>query len=228
MSRFTVRFWTAFALAMAVALPASAAKHHSSGASSAGQTIAPPPAVLSDADLKTQTIARVSAALNAITTLKADFTQADAKGISSGHFYLARPGRLRFEYNPPARILIVADGKRVHCARPQSPHAVRRQDQRDAPAPSSEAGRRPREGCADHRRRARRRPPRDHGGRDQGLRPGQITFIFDAATLDLQRWVVIDPTGAQTTVTLQNVEKGIQFADDTFEMPEWARAIGKN
>ncbi len=32
-------------------------------------------------------------------------------GISSGQFFLARPGKLRWQYDPPVPLLIIADGK---------------------------------------------------------------------------------------------------------------------
>jgi len=57
--------------------------------------------------------------LQGLTTLEADFQQTleqpDGGGVifSSGTFYLKRPGKLRWEYDPPNDQLIVADGKRI-------------------------------------------------------------------------------------------------------------------
>ena len=57
--------------------------------------------------------------LDGLTTLRADFQQtlqqADDVGVyrSSGTFYLKRPGQFRWEYDPPNRQLIVADGSRI-------------------------------------------------------------------------------------------------------------------
>jgi outer membrane lipoprotein carrier protein len=57
--------------------------------------------------------------LKGLNTLEADFQQIvdqpEGAGVlfSSGTFYLKRPGRLRWEYNPPNNQLIVADGKRI-------------------------------------------------------------------------------------------------------------------
>ena len=60
-------------------------------------------------------IARVEAYLNGVRTLSADFIQVAPNGaISRGQFYLKRPGRLRFEYEPPAPVLVVADGTYVN------------------------------------------------------------------------------------------------------------------
>ena len=56
-------------------------------------------------------IARVEAYLNGITTMRSRFIQRSSTGnIASGLVYLSRPGRMRFEYDPPAQILLVADG----------------------------------------------------------------------------------------------------------------------
>ena len=49
-------------------------------------------------------IARVEYYLNSVKTLSADFIQISPdSSISRGRFYLKRPGRLRFEYDPPSK-----------------------------------------------------------------------------------------------------------------------------
>jgi outer membrane lipoprotein-sorting protein len=56
-------------------------------------------------------IAEVERYLNGLSTFVADFTQTTQDGaISSGRFYLSRPGKLRWEYDPPHPILIIANG----------------------------------------------------------------------------------------------------------------------
>tara|TARA_R110002167_G_scaffold300039_1_gene504333 strand:+ start:1263 stop:1895 length:633 start_codon:yes stop_codon:yes gene_type:complete len=56
-------------------------------------------------------IARVEAYLNGIQSLSARFVQIGPNGeLARGQLYMRRPGRLRFEYEPPTPILIVADG----------------------------------------------------------------------------------------------------------------------
>src|SRR5260370_38634600 len=51
---------------------------------------------------------------NAIRTMKARFVQTNPNGsIIQGTFYVRRPGRLRFEYDPPSQLKIVADGFQV-------------------------------------------------------------------------------------------------------------------
>lgn len=57
----------------------------------------------------------VEAYLNNVRSLRARFVQiAPDGGVARGSFYLRRPGRLRFEYDPPVPILIVGDGFLLH------------------------------------------------------------------------------------------------------------------
>jgi outer membrane lipoprotein-sorting protein len=57
---------------------------------------------------------RLSAYLSGIQTLVGDFVQVGPDGSrSKGTFYIQKPGRVRFEYDPPSPIDIVADGQSV-------------------------------------------------------------------------------------------------------------------
>ena len=48
---------------------------------------------------------------NGVTTLEGNFVQVGHDGeLSEGQFYLRRPGRIRFEYQPPNQALVIADG----------------------------------------------------------------------------------------------------------------------
>ena len=54
-------------------------------------------------------IARIQAYLNGMSALKARFLQAAPDGaISRGTAWLERPGRMRFQYDPPSPLLLVA------------------------------------------------------------------------------------------------------------------------
>jgi outer membrane lipoprotein-sorting protein len=53
---------------------------------------------------------RIAAYLGGITTMYARFYQYSANGgTASGQVWMERPGRMRFEYNPPSPILLLAD-----------------------------------------------------------------------------------------------------------------------
>lgn len=58
------------------------------------------------------TIERVEKYLSGLTTVAADFTQVAPDGaIATGKFYLKRPGKMRWQYDPPVPVLMVADGR---------------------------------------------------------------------------------------------------------------------
>jgi outer membrane lipoprotein-sorting protein len=59
-------------------------------------------------------IERVNAYLMTVQTLVGNFVQVGPDGSrTDGRFYLQKPGRVRFEYNPPSPIELVADGSSV-------------------------------------------------------------------------------------------------------------------
>jgi len=57
---------------------------------------------------------RVSAYLSGVRQLHGKFVQVGPDGgKSEGEFYLQKPGRVRFDYNPPSPIELIADGSSV-------------------------------------------------------------------------------------------------------------------
>ena len=73
------------------------------------QAAAPPVGVvLTPQD--TADLQRIAAYLSSIRTMYARFQQASAGGgAATGQLWMARPGRMRFEYDPPSPILLLAD-----------------------------------------------------------------------------------------------------------------------
>jgi outer membrane lipoprotein-sorting protein len=66
-----------------------------------------------DANQKTQA-ARVSAYLSSLQTLTGKFVQVGPDGSKTkGDFYIQKPGKVRFEYDDPSPIDIIADGSSV-------------------------------------------------------------------------------------------------------------------
>jgi len=59
-------------------------------------------------------IDKVSAYLSSIQQLVGDFVQVGPDGSRiRGEFYIQKPGKVRFDYEPPSRIEIIADGQSV-------------------------------------------------------------------------------------------------------------------
>jgi len=63
---------------------------------------------------QTELVHRVNAYFNHLKNLKGVFLQTSADNQRQrGKFYISRPGRFRFEFNPPSRVVIISDGKYV-------------------------------------------------------------------------------------------------------------------
>ena len=59
-------------------------------------------------------VAQVEQYFNSVRTLQARFVQNNPNGaIVQGTLYISRPGKMRFEYDPPSQLKIVADGLQV-------------------------------------------------------------------------------------------------------------------
>ncbi|WP_140984254.1 LolA family protein [Asticcacaulis tiandongensis] len=60
-------------------------------------------------------ITRAQSYLQSLTTGSGRFQQTDFKGrVTQGDWWLSRPGKIRFEYDAPYSMIVVADGKRVN------------------------------------------------------------------------------------------------------------------
>ena len=71
---------------------------------------APPALSASDQAL----VERARNYLRGLSSAMGRFTQVDARGrTASGTFYLRRPGRARFEYDPPSGLVVASNGFRV-------------------------------------------------------------------------------------------------------------------
>ena len=154
-------------------------------------------------------IDQVSAYLNNISTLKGDFVQtAPDGGITQGQFYIERPGRLRFEYAPPAQLQIVSDGLWV---------AV--QDKKLKTTEKYPLVTTPLKLILgkdiDLMRDAKILavfPEIDlvtvSIEESTGEAPGTLTLMFDPVENRLTRWTVTDVQGLDTTVALENTVEG--------------------
>lgn len=60
---------------------------------------------------KEEILKSVEAYLNSLTTIQADFVQiAPGGNLSTGKFFLKRPGKMRWQYDPPVPVLLVSNG----------------------------------------------------------------------------------------------------------------------
>lgn len=162
---------------------------------------------------------RITTYLNGLHTLKAHFLQvAPDGGLSEGTAWLDRPGRMRFQYDPPAPFILVANhglllfrdtklNQTSTIPLSQTPLGILLADQVQL--------------SGDVTVTALTREPgqvRVSLVRTASPSDGTLTLIFAETPLTLRQWTVLDAQHKETRVTLYNVELGGRFDQDLFNV----------
>ena len=162
--------------------------------------------------------------LNSVTTLSARFEQVDSAGKrATGRFFISKPGKLRFEYDPPVPVLIVTNGHfLIHYDRALKTASYISQE--TTPAWFLTTPRIQLSGditVTDMTRRDGKLLLSIVKTREPGQ--GKVTLIFDEDPIRLEQWAVTDPQGVVTHVTLNNVLVGGPVDPKLFEFnePTW-------
>ncbi|OYW60129.1 MAG: cell envelope biogenesis protein LolA [Rhodobacterales bacterium 12-65-15] len=161
----------------------------------------------------------LSAYLNDITTVETDFTQINADGtISTGKIYIERPGRVRFEYAPPDRSLVIAAAQAVTIYDGKSNQAPETYPLRRTPLNLI---------LADDIDLATANMVIGHVEDGPSTRVlaqdpeypeyGSIELVFTADPVELRQWVIIDDLGTATTVILGEMIKGEELEPGLFD-----------
>lgn len=164
-----------------------------------------------DAAEKAAIIRKAEIYLNGIATMQARFAQANQDGsIDGGIFYLNRPGRLRFQYDPPKKDYIVADGLFVHYWDDGM------KNHSNAPIGSTLADfllKKKISLTGDLKVTQIRRPKPGTlvltVVQTKNVEAGDLRLLFDEAPMQLRKWRVTDGAGNITEVTLTNEKRGM-------------------
>jgi len=155
-------------------------------------------------------VARIEAWLQGVTTLRARFTQLAPDGrMSTGRVFIHRPGRLRFDYDPPSRVQLIATDWRLifvdWAARQvnvlplsQTPLAFLL-DEKVQLSGELEVRRVQRRAGEVALEVVRAKEP------DQG----RVVMVFAEQPIELRRWAVTDPQGLTTTLLIEEPEYGV-------------------
>lgn len=164
-------------------------------------------------------IERAESYLQNLKTMKARFVQTAHDGSQiSGTFYLNRPGKLRFEYDPPVENFVVADGLFIYF------YDAELEEQTNAPIGSTLANFFLREDLA-LSGDLLVQDARIGGGLlqidvVQASEPegGMIIFGFSQEPpFALRKWRIIDPQGLRTEVELFHLKENIELDSDLFK-----------
>jgi len=164
-------------------------------------------------------LAEISTRLSAVETMDGEFIQFNPNGDQlQGKFFIARPGRVRFQYDPPATVSVIADGKSVlvfdkklqtYDIWPLSQTPLRLLLDKSLDLATSEKV--TRVGVAPDLVEIELQD-------DTRFSSGTLNLIFDRGTLELRQWTVTDQQGLQTMVALYNVETGKALDSDLFKI----------
>ncbi|HQT63242.1 MAG TPA: outer membrane lipoprotein carrier protein LolA [Acidocella sp.] len=172
-------------------------------------------AALSAADQ--QLIAQVQTYLNGLTALTANFLQVAADGSTrTGKAWLQRPGKMRFEYDPPDPELLVAGfGLLVY-------HDPELAQTTNIPLGSTPLGILLANKVVLSGDVTVTNIERDPGEvhitliRTGKAQEGSLTLVFGTNPLELRQWVVMDAQQRQTRVSLYDIAPGGPFPDSLF------------
>lgn len=182
------------------------------------QPATPPPRAATLSAQDRADIARIEAYLNGLRTLRARFLQvAPDGGITEGNAWIQRPGRMRFEYDPPSPLLLVAGNgggmffdkqlnQVTHFPLSSTPLGILLSDNLKLGGDVTISA-------------VERLPGQIHVSMFRTASPsdGSLTLVFADNPLSLRQWAITDPQQRETTVSLFNVALGGTFEQKLFE-----------
>jgi outer membrane lipoprotein-sorting protein len=159
-------------------------------------------------------LANISAYFNSFSLMEGDFIQIGPNGDQSeGVFFIRKPGRVRFHYNPPARLDVIADGSTVAIKDgksgtqdmyPLSKTPLRYLLAQNIDLTSSNLVSQVREESDLVMVTIVQKG---------AFAEGTLTLIFDKKTYELRQWQVTDAQGLNTSVAIFNTIIGKQQTD---------------
>lgn len=173
-------------------------------------------------------LAELSQYLNSLGTVEGEFTQINPDGtLATGTIRISRPGKVRFEYAPPDRTLVLADGQVVAVFDPKSNQPPEQYPLRRTPlsvilAPTVDLGKARMVVAHVEDGPATRVTAQDPDHPEYG----RIDLVFTANPTELRQWVITDDGGNQTTMVLGEMRKGARLAARLFDIDAEAQARG--
>ena len=162
----------------------------------------------------------ISSYFNAMTTAEAQFSQiTDTGETSTGRLFIRRPGRIRFEYDPPEATLVVVGGGQVAVFDPKSRDEPLRFPLRHSPLNlilEREVDLAQRDMVVAHFEVESQTAVtlQDPENPDYGF----IQLIFNDNPVQLHQWVVQDNSGGQTHIILDSLTEGRKLSNMLFNI----------
>lgn len=177
--------------------------------------LAPRPALAQTVD-----VSAIDAYLRSLRSAEGAFRQTNPNGsVQTGRFYLAKPGRIRFEYDTPKGAMVIADGVNVAVFDPKSTRVSSRY-----PLGRTPLGLLLRDNLS-------LREPGMVQGATQDARGVHVTVVDPRAPAEgrliltfagqpprLAQWVVVTKAGQRTAVAVTDLETGAALDRSLFNI----------
>lgn len=173
---------------------------------------------VAQAQASTATAQRIADHFSSVRSMTGEFVQFGPKGEQTGgKFFIERPGKIRFNYDPPAAFRVIADGKSVMLNNTRlktydiyplskTPLKLLLDDRID---------------LSGNKVTSVREEPDMTTIQiiDKSVfGNARLTMMFDPKSYELRQWTLTDDRGKDTTVMIFNVQEGVRFAADTFKI----------
>lgn len=170
-------------------------------------------------------IQEINAHNSAIKTMVGRFLQVDTQGQRiEGTFFLERPNKILFRYNPPSNEQIVSVGRgfyvvdrkeRTQYAYPQDKVPLRQFLDSNIDLFKANIV------AVEHSPDYFTLTLQD----DTPAGVVTVSLIFDKESKDLKQWTLVEPSGAELTFSLYDVEKGVQIPRHYFSIDASFRPV---
>ena len=162
----------------------------------------------------------LSSYLDGLRNIEAKFTQINADGsLSTGALYIKRPGRVRFEYDPPNDALVLASQGQLAIFDPNGNDVPESYPLSKTPLSLI---------LADNINLSRESMVRGHqfDGTSTTLtvqdpehpERGLIALVFTGPSPQLRQWVIEGQNGEQTVIVLNDVARDMPLNDNLFNV----------
>lgn len=158
--------------------------------------------------------------IEGLTTLSGDFVQTAPSGaVVTGKVYMRRPGQIRFDYDDPSPITIVATGGLVYVENTDlettDSYPLKKTPLRFLLSKSIDIG----DATLKSVERGLDSVAVTYSSEDEETE-GELTLVLSAPELSIEQWAVRDAQGGVTVVALHGVTSGGTLENRLFRAPE--------
>ncbi|WP_170351043.1 LolA family protein [Ruegeria atlantica] len=163
-------------------------------------------------------LSQISNYLNGLNTVETTFTQVNDDGsLSTGKLWMQRPGKMRFEYDPPNSAVVLANTGTVQIFDPKSNQPPEQYPLNRTPlslvlARNVNLGQANMVVAHDFDGTATVVTAQDPKNPDSG----RIELMFTDNPVELRKWVIHDNAGTKTTVLLGQLDTDSSLSRDLF------------